>query len=358
MFPVNYIAQRLTISTLALIPAIALAGPIDTLIPAPVPAPDSEFRLVLIEENPALSIDGRDRHYTNGNQISLLSPILQNGSWIDMPFRWLEQNTFLFIKPGETTDNRLEWLILGQAIFTPQDHHLSNPSTSDRPYAGWLFTGLNLIQNQDEHVLTSLELQAGVVGSWALGHQIQNSFHALLGDSLARGWGHQLGNQFGFVVTWNRDWRFDHQLRNGYSWELIPTVGLAAGDVYTYGQAGGIVRWGLGLNATWGPDLFPGPGYPGTAYFDPKRTKTRWGFDFYGGAVGRLMAVNVFLDGNTLQNSRSVAETVPVGDLLIGAEFFFQDRFRIGFTAILRSPEFREQHGPDSFGGVTASFNF
>jgi len=220
------------------------------------------------------------------------------------------------------------------------------------------FTGLNLIENRDDQVLTSLEMQAGTVGSWALGHQVQNTFHALIGDGLARGWGHQLSNQFGFVATWNRDWRFDHQLGNGFSWEWIPTVGFAVGDVYTYAQAGGIVRWGLGLKATWGPDMFPGPGYTATAYFDPTRAKTRWGFDFYGGAVGRLVAVNIFLDGNTLQDSRSVDKRVPVGDLLAGAELFFADRFRIGFTAVLRSPEFRQQRGPDTFGSFNASFSF
>ena len=142
MFSVTYIAERVSIIILIVVAtAITSAGPIDTVILAPTPAPDSAFRLVLIEENPNLSIDGRDRHYTNGFQISLLSPTLQEGSWVDLPFQWLEQNTFLFVRPDGNSDNRLEWLILGQGIFTPEDHQLSNPSTSDRPYAGWLLRG-------------------------------------------------------------------------------------------------------------------------------------------------------------------------------------------------------------------------
>jgi hypothetical protein len=327
-------------------PLVALAGS----------SPDSLFQLVLIEENSNFSIDGRDRHYTNGAQISFLSPRLPEGSFADTSMRWLGQNAPVFVRPGATTDNRLEWLILGQGIFTPQDHSRPNPSTNDRPYAAWLYTGLNLIQNQDDHVLTSLSLQVGIVGSWALGHQVQNDIHSLFGEEPVRGWHYQLSNQFGFVATWNRNWRFNQEIANGYSWEFVPSVSLAAGNVYTYAQAGGILRWGLGLKATWGPDPFSGPGYTGTGYFDPSRAGSKWGFDFYAGAVGRLMAVNIFLDGNTLQNSRSVDKRVPVGDLLVGAEFFYTDRFRVDFVAVVRSPEFRQQRGPDTFGGVTAQF--
>jgi len=332
-------------------PPVALAGS----------SLDSRFQLVLTEENATFSIDGKDRHYTNGAQISLLSPRLQEGTFVDASMRWLGQNTPVFVRPGTTTDNRLEWLVLGQAIFTPEDHGRTNPSTNDRPYAGWLYSGLNLIQNQDDHVLTSLSLQAGIVGSWALGHQVQNNIHSLFGEGPARGWHYQLSNQFGFVATWNRNWRFNYEIGkdifgNDYSWEFIPTVGLAAGNVYTYAQAGGIIRFGIGLKATWGPDPFPGPGYTGTAYFDSGRTESKWGYDFFAGAVGRLMAVNVFLDGNTLQNSRSVDKRVPVGDLLVGAELFCADRFRVDFVAVVRSPEFRQQRGPDTFGGVTAQF--
>ena len=332
-----------------------------SVYPEPIPSvthPDDQFQFAFIEENANLGFDGRDRHFTNGLQLSLLSPRLQPGNFANLAVKWLGQYTLLFLPQTDSSDDRFEWLILGQAIFTPENHSLSNPSTSDRPYAGWLYTGTNLMQNQDDQVLTLLEVQAGVVGPDALGRQVQNAFHGLLGNGLARGWNHQLSNQFGFVVTWNRDWRSNHDLGNGFSWELIPTVGVAAGTVYTYAQAGGIFRWGRWLEATWGPNLFPGPGYSGTAYFDPHRVKTRWGFDLFGGAVGQLMAVNIFLDGNTLQNSRSVSKEVPVGDLLVGAELFHADRFRVGFTTILRSPEFHHQRGPDTFGGLNASFVF
>jgi hypothetical protein len=332
------------------------AGVPEEQIISPVTS-DLAFRLTLIEENPVLTGDGRDRHYTNGAQISLLSPTLKEDSILGGSLTWLEQNTFLFLRPTRPTDNRFEWIIAGQGIYTPQDHSLINPDPKDRPYAGWLYTGFSWIENRDDHVLTSFEVQAGVVGPWALGRQIQNGFHSIFGIGPAHGWNYQLGNEFGFVLTWDRNWRFDHDLGNGFSWEVIPTVGLAVGDVFTYAQTGGIIRWGKGLKADWGPNLFR-PGYPGTAYFDPNRSLSDWGFDFYAGLLGRLVAINVFLDGNTFQNSRHVDKEIPVGDALAGAEIFYRDRLRIGFAAVLRSPEFHQQRGPDAIGAFNASILF
>ena len=64
---------------------------------------------------------------------------------------------FSFTPGPLKTDDRLEWIILGQSIFTPQNHDVSDPSLNDRPYAGWLYTGLDFIQDADAQQLTSLE---------------------------------------------------------------------------------------------------------------------------------------------------------------------------------------------------------
>jgi lipid A 3-O-deacylase len=155
----------------------------------------------------------------------------ENSIW-NAPARWLSDSTFLFNRQTREADDRLEWTILGQSIFTPQNHLVSDPSLNDRPYAGWLYTGLNLIQDVDAQQLTSLELLGGIVGPWALGRQVQNNAHAFFGEQLARGWNHQLGNEFGFTASWERKWRFNHELGNGYSWEIIPEAGITAGNVY------------------------------------------------------------------------------------------------------------------------------
>ncbi|MBV8377387.1 MAG: lipid A deacylase LpxR family protein [Verrucomicrobia bacterium] len=341
--------------------ASAFSGPVESAGPQVEPTPiqtiSSPGALSAVEENVTLSPHGDDRHYTNGLKLAYTTGSLTENSLWNAPVRWLGESTFLFDPPSRETDDRLEWTIVGQSFFTPENHRASNPSLNDRPYAGWLYTGLDFVQDSNARQLTSLEFLGGVVGSWALGRQVQNNVHALLGEQLARGWNHQLSNEFGFTASWERKWRFNHELGNGYSWEIIPDAGGTAGNVLTYAEAGFLVRWGRGLKADWGPEMVR-PGYSGTSYFSGDRAGVKFGWDFFLGSQGRAVAHNIFLDGNTLQNSRSVAKEPVVADVIFGAELFSKLGFRFGFSLVARTPEFKSQRGIDSFGSFDGSYAF
>lgn len=320
-------------------------------------APTSPSLLSVVEENATLAPHGNDRHYINGTELSYTTgPLSENNIW-NAPTRWLGDSTFLFHRQSPETDDRLEWTILGQSIFTPENHRVSNPSLNDRPYAGWLYTGFNFIQDSDAQQLTSLQFLGGIVGSWALGRQVQNNVHALFGEQLARGWNHQLGNEFGFTASWERKWRFNHELATGYSWEILPGAGITAGNVFTYAEVGFLVRWGRGLKADWGPDMIR-PGNSGTSYLSGGRAGVKCGWDFFFGTQGRAVARNIFLDGNTFQNSRSVVKEHLVADLIVGVELFSMRSLRFGFSMVARTPEFRKQMGMDTFGSFDGTYAF
>lgn len=318
--------------------------------------PSSPFRVTVIDENATLAPFGRDRHYTNGFKLSLTSCQLADDSIWNAPVRLLRE-IYFFNPRSDRTDNRLEWTPVAQDIFTPQDHTHRFVSPNDRPFAGWLYAGFNWIQNDNDQQLTSFEVQAGIVGSWAIGRQVQNTFHDVFGMERVRGWRSQISNEFGAVGFWDRKWRFNHDLGNGYSWEIIPGVELAAGNIFTYAGVNALLRWGRGLKSNWGPDMIR-PGYSGTSYFSAERGGVPLGFDVYLGTQGRVVAQNIFLDGNTFQNSRSVNKEIVVGDALAGAEVFYKNYLRAGFTFLLRSNEFTKQRGPDTFGGFYLSFAF
>ncbi len=315
----------------------------------------SPFRVTIVEENPSL-VYGRDRHYTNGFKLALTSRQLADDSIWNAPIRLL-RGIHVFNPQTAGTDDRLEWTPVAQDIFTAQDHTHKFASPNDRPFAGWLYAGLNWIQNVDDQQLTSFEVQAGIVGPWALGRQVENGFHDIVNIGRVHAWRFQLGNEFGAVGFWDRKWRFNHDLGNGYSWEIIPGIELAGGNIFTYAGVNALVRWGRGLKANWGPDMIR-PGYAGTSYFSAERGGVTFGYDVYLGIQGRLVAQNIFLDGNTFQHSRSVDKEIAVGDALVGAEMFCKDYFRGGFTFLLRSNEFTKQTGPDTFGGLYVSFAF
>jgi hypothetical protein len=320
-------------------------------------APASPGLLNAVEENAAASAHGDDRHYTNGIKLSYTTGPLGENSILNAPIHWPGDCTFLFHRQTGNTDDRLEWTTLGQSIFTPQDHFASNPSLNDRPYAGWLYTGANFIQDFDAKQLTSLEFLAGIVGPWALGRQAQNTVHSLFGEQLVRGWSHQLSNEFGFAVSWDRKWRFNHELGQGYSWEIMYDAGITAGNVFTFADAGFLVRWGRGLKADWGPEMIT-PGYSGTSYFAGARAGVKFGWDWFFGTQGRAVARNIFLDGNTFQNSRSVSKEPVAADLIVGVELFSVKTFRFGFSLVFRTPEFSRQRGMDNFGSFNGMYVF
>jgi lipid A 3-O-deacylase len=128
--------------------------------------------------------------------------------------------------------------------------------------------------------------------------------------------------------------------------------------VLTYGELGGLFRFGRGLKANWGPELIR-PGYSGTGYFGAKRAKDfGLGFAVFAGAQGRAIARNIFLDGNSFASSRSVPKNYLVAALIFGVELFYANYFRVSATAVLGSSEFHNQGDWDKFGSINCSFEF
>lgn len=183
--------------------------------------------------------------------------------------------------------------------------------------------------------------------------QTQNDFHIFEGSAQAQGWGCQLRNEPAFVASWERKWRLIHEFGNHFGVEFIPDAGASVDNVFDYAEAGGLLRWGRGLKANWGPD-FIRPGYSSTSYFSPERGGTDLGFNIYTGIQARAIARNIFLDGNTFTDSRRVAKVPVVGDAFVEAQLYYKGWVRLGFSLLVRSPEFYHQQGLDLFG----SFNF
>jgi lipid A 3-O-deacylase len=309
----------------------------------------------IVEENDVFF--NTDRHYTQGLSLSYVTSSLNDRGWLDAPFKFLRDYAYLFSTPASKTDDRIEWVFLAQSIFTPSTISSIDPGAKDHPYAGWLYDGVTLIQNSDDRRLDTFTLQFGVVGSDSLGRQTQNDFHQFIATATAKGWDCQLKNEIGAVAAWERKWRYELGSTNGFSTEMIPEVGLTVGNIFTYGEMGGIWRMGRNLKANWGPALIR-PSDSGTGYFAPERTENGLGFDLFVGGQGRAIARNIFLDGNTFAKSRSVDKEYAVADLMAGVELFASSYFKVGGTVVLRTPEYRGQQGIDRFGSINFEFQF
>jgi hypothetical protein len=77
----------------------------------------------------------------------------------------------------------------------------------------------------------------------------------------------------------------------------------------------------------------------------------------FAGGEARAVARNLFLDGNSFQNSLSVNRKPAVGEVQFGLEIGW-DRYRLAVTQVFRSKSFEGQDSPDAFGSVTLSVQF
>lgn len=316
---------------------------------------DEKERINLLEENDSLYFNS-DKHYTQGFRLSYLGPDVHPESSWNGPFTLLGDVAPVFSGDGTEYARRYSFEF-GQSIFTPKNTSLVPPDPRDRPYAGWLYLGANLLQETDGRMLEAAELQLGVVGPAALGRQVQNDFHQLIGKEQARGWGSQLQNEPGINLSYDRHWRLP-LLGDGRSGvDFVPELGATVGNVFTYGEAGGLLRVGKGLQADYGPVRIR-PGLSGTDYFNADALDDGFGYQFFAGAQGRVVGRNIFLDGNSFRTSRSVPKKTLVADLQAGFSLFWSSAWRVDFSVVRRTEEFKGQATPDVIGTAALSFSW
>lgn len=305
------------------------------------------------------SIVGTDRNYTSGVKLGWSSPDLSRFSdtMASRPFR-----PVLEILPviNEPSYQKNLLLALGQNIYTPNDTKATAPIPNDRPYAGWLYAGVGVVW-KNAHVRNSVVFDLGVVGPWSFAKESQRITHDILNTDHPEGWDNQLHNEFGFVGTYERTWRWPHPAnRAGLGWELLPHAGVALGNVATFANLGGELRAGWNLpddfgTAAIGPSAVtstPVDEEPGSA-----RTGSGLGIHLFARADGRVVGHNIFIDGNTFGNSPSVGHKVLVADLSVGIALNYWNT-QLAVAVVDRTREFDGQEANQVFGTVSLNLSY
>jgi hypothetical protein len=181
------------------------------------------------------------------------------------------------------------------------------------------------------------------VGPWSFAKESQRITHDILNTDHPEGWDNQLHNEFGFVGTYERTWRWPHPAnRAGLGWELLPHAGVALGNVATFANLGGELRAGWNLpddfgTAAIGPSAVtstPVDEDPGSA-----RTGSGLGIHLFARADGRVVGHNIFIDGNTFGDSPSVGHKILVADLSVGLAVNYRNT-ELAFAIVDRTREF------------------
>jgi lipid A 3-O-deacylase len=289
---------------------------------------------------------GADDNYTNGVRFAYLS------AEDDIP-RWLRRTSRAM--PFFARDGHTRWhAAVGQSMFTPTDITVREAQPEERPYAGWLYGSVGVVSDTGNR-LDNLQLTLGVVGPASGAEETQEAVHDFIGADDPSGWDNQLENEPGIILTYERKWRNDVFTFPGTSWGLdfSPTIGGSLGNIYTHAAVGGVLRFGQDLPSDYGPPLIS-PNLPGSDFFVPT---SKFGWYVFTGLEGRAVARNIFLDGNTFENSPSVDKYPLVGGAQVGIAFTFDD-IRVAYTHVFRTREYQNQPENDAFGAFTVSYRF
>lgn len=299
---------------------------------------------------------GEDQHYTNGVKLSWVSGDLTE--WGKEGWR----QTFLESLPFVNQEGRQKNLgiAFGQNIYTPQDTSLAVPDPNDRPYAGWSYLEFSFVSKTDR-VMDTIAIQVGIVGPHSYAEDTQRIVHEWINDSVPRGWDHQLRDEPGINLIYERKWRFyGRTFGDSLGIDFVPHAGVSLGNVQTYANAGGLMRAGFHLPSDFGVDLIRGGGAVSTpANDEDPRVSTRrnWSFFIFGGVDGRAVARDIFLDGNTWRDSRSVDKKHFVADAYYGIGVIL-GTWQLTYTEVVRTREFDGQDDKSYFGSVTLSKAF
>lgn len=303
----------------------------------------------------------QDQGYTNGVRLSFVSPNLvdyTSDPCLPRLGRWL--NGFLSrLYPGEHDQQNMVFTI-GHAMYTPTDFTRSDLIEDDRPYAGWLYLGAAYNARIGDHLRTT-ELNLGIVGPSARAEEAQDFIHRIRGFDRFSGWDNQLRDEIGIKLVHERKTRYPARdpeyMAERWQWDAITHYGGSVGNVATYANAGVELRFGYSL-----PDDFgTSSARPGGDNNAPDGSGQRWhskmGAHVFLSLDGRVVARDIFLDGNTFKDSHSVDKKYVVGDAALGVAFNVND-VKISFARYFRTREFDEQVDRPSFGSFTVSGAF
>ena len=218
----------------------------------------------------------------------------------------------------------LRTVSLEQTIHAPAYPGTPAPQPQDRPFAATLAVGLE-VASEGERTRQALALRLGVVGPAALGEQVQNTLHGLIGETSAAGWPWQLRAQPLVELGWSRLVRHDLPAA-GLDW--VSRTAATLGTPITQAAVGAMLRVGEPPAA---------PGWPGEPA--PLERGGRW--HVFAGAEARAVARNVLIDGERYGGAVSeIRRESWGGDLFAGVSLAPDRDWRVEFTAALRAVEF------------------
>jgi len=264
-------------------------------------------------------------------------------SWIS----YLAQKSYLTSEPDKTYSVTYRFAHL---IQTAIDVSTKELVPEDAPYVG-LFAWNAQLSAYDDVSSDQLSLSLGLVGPLSGGKRAQSAVHQSIGSKAPQGWDNQIDNELVFRLQAQRLWRiYDHPLDIG-EFDLITGLNGGVGNLRSDIGAGIGLRWGKALAANFSSaSAFP---------FQKINSvnASAHGWYFFVNTSAFYVANDIFMNGNTFQESHSVSLIHQQFGISAGIMVNLY-HWNIVYTLFRKSDEYQGQNEPSRYGSITVSYNF
>jgi lipid A 3-O-deacylase len=275
---------------------------------------------------------GSDRYYTNGARLEFIAA----------PRRIPEESWFssASFETAQTT------YFAAQYIYTAADIAIADPPLDDRPYAGWLYGGVQLARvDPTATVQDTISAFVGVIGPSARAEEAQNAVHRWRGFDEAQGWDTQMRDELTLDASYERRWRFPFVAGH---MDAIPHAAINLGTTFRQIRGGSMLRVGYNLPR----DLGVAPIAPVSLLGLQGAAEARFRAYAFAGVEMRGVQHNTFLDGALFTDSRSVDKERFVFEQRYGAVLGYERTCSLAYIFVVRSKEFETQLHAQSYGSV------
>ncbi len=333
-----------------------LAGPVlaDASKGATLPPSLNRGAVSFVWENDIFG--GTDQNYSNGLVLDVVSRRGQHFPLTALMARLAPE----IYQPAD--GNWRTGVTVGHEIYTPRDITLGSPTSTDpatalpdpndRPYAGYAYVTASLYGVQPRR-LDTLQVTLGIVGDGAGAEWTQTNFHQLIDGEDPKGWRFQIKTEPAVTLRFMRQQRSPTRRFALLDWDAGLHGGVSLGNVNTSANVGGGARFGRNFAGDFGP-VRSQPALAGVAFHDTPQT---FGWYVFADTGGRLVARDIFLDGNSFQDSRSVERENFVWDMQGGLALKLGPA-RLTFSYVQRSEQFENQDGVSRFGSGSITYQF
>jgi len=305
-------------------------------------------------EDPVLSFqsendlygDTADRWYTNGFRLAFAYPLGEEPRL----FSWVSD----LLPGGPDLEDTDVFFAIGQNMYTPENISADRLIEDDRPYAGWLYLEAGA-SGGNKSLQETLTLSFGVTGPPSMAKRTQTFVHTLTDSPQPQGWEFQLDTEVTVQGYYERAWFFPlANIAGETKIDISPRLGANLGTVFVDANGGVVLRIGNYLPAALPPRINPSATGAGKI-MRPSGSGIDW--YIFAGFEARGVARNLFLDGNTFENSHSVAKDELVYEWSLGVAMNFGP-FALSYSFIHRSEEFELQRDAQAFGSINLSVAF